>query len=169
MSILEKSRKKMFSNKNSETAIFCKILLRIWWYFSQIFVIKIEVYTGETDINLDKKVIQRWFFAISWIECILNYPFYDNFNMSPTHCENSRQIAQIDYLWYGPSKSRANICRTSMSPTEWVDLPERAAGLWLAPLVRPSTRTGREQTCSKIYISLQSNAAWNLLIFIIWR
>ena len=38
--------------------------------------------------------------------------------------------------------------RTSMSPTEWVDLPERAAGLRLAPVIRQSTRTGREQTCS---------------------
>ena len=44
---------------------------------------------------------------------------------------------------------------TSMSPTEWVDLSEWAggekwAGLRLAPLIRPSTRTGREQTCSML-------------------
>ena len=50
---------------------------------------------------LTKKVIQRWLFAISWIECILNYSIYGNFNMSPTHCENFNQIAQIDYLWFG--------------------------------------------------------------------
>ena len=73
----------------------CKISLRIRWYFS---VIDIELLLGETHINLDKKVDQHWFFAISWIECILNYPIYDNFNISPTHCENFRQITQIDYL-----------------------------------------------------------------------
>ena len=100
-SILQNSQKKMFSNENSETAIFCKISLRIRWYFFQISVIKIELSTGEKDRNIDKKVIQRWFFAISWIECILNYPIYDNFNMSPTHSENFRQIAQIDSLWCG--------------------------------------------------------------------
>ena len=94
------SQKKIFSNENSETAIFC-ISLRIQWYFSQISVIKIEIITGETDINPDKKVIQRWFFAISWKECMVNYPIYDNFNMSPTHCENFRQLAQIYHLWCG--------------------------------------------------------------------
>ena len=101
MSILQNSQKKMFSNENSETAIFCEISLRIWWYFFQISVIKIELPTGKKDINLDKKVIQHWFFAICWIERILNYPIYDNFNMSPTLCKNFRQIAQIDYLWCG--------------------------------------------------------------------
>ena len=40
--------------------------------------------------------------------------------------------------------------RTSLSLTEWVNLPERAggAGHRLALVVRPNTRTGREQTCS---------------------
>ena len=63
MSILENSHKRMSSNENSETAIFCEILLHIRWYFSQISVIKIELLTGEKVINLDKKVIQRWFFV----------------------------------------------------------------------------------------------------------
>ena len=44
----------MFSNENSETAILCKISLRIQWYFSQIPVIKIEIFTDETDINVEK-------------------------------------------------------------------------------------------------------------------
>ena len=44
--------------------------------------------------------------------------------------------------------------RTSFSPTEWVDLPEQdggeqSAGLRLAPVIQPNTRTGREQTCSR--------------------
>ena len=127
MSILQNSQKKMFSNENSETAIFCEISLRIRWYFSQISVIKIELSTGETDINLDKKVIQRWFFAISWIECMLNDPIYDNSNMSPKHCKIFRQIAQIDDLWCGYEQNEAK------------------------------------------FICSESNTAWNLLIFIVWR
>ena len=59
MSILQNSQKKRFSNENSETAIFCKILLRMRLYFSQISVIENELSTGETDISLDKKLIQR--------------------------------------------------------------------------------------------------------------
>ena len=54
MSILQNSQKKMFSNEISETAIFCEISRLIPWYFSQISVIKIELSTGEIDINLDK-------------------------------------------------------------------------------------------------------------------
>ena len=57
MSILQNSHKKMFSNENSETAIFWEISLRIRGYFSQISVIEIELSTGETGINLDKKFI----------------------------------------------------------------------------------------------------------------
>ena len=70
------------------------------------------------------------FFAISWIEGILNYPIHDDFNISPTHCEIFRQIAEIDYMYF----------------VVWV-------------------RVNRGQ----IYISLQSHAAWNLLIVIVWR
>mgnify|MGYP001802827634 CR=1 FL=1 len=54
-SILWHSQKIMLSNENSETAIFCKISLRIRWYFFQISVIKIDLSTGEKDINIDKK------------------------------------------------------------------------------------------------------------------
>ena len=54
MSIFQNSQKKMFSNENSETAIFREISLRIRWYFSQIPVIKTELSTGGKDINLDK-------------------------------------------------------------------------------------------------------------------
>ena len=44
--------------------------------------------------------------------------------------------------------------RTSFSPTEWVDLAEQdrgeqSAGLRLSPVTQPSTRNGREQTCSR--------------------
>ena len=98
MSILQNYQNKMFSNENSETAIFCKIPLRISWYFFQISVIKIELSAGETGINVDKEVIQRWFFAITWRESILNYLIYYNLNMSPIHCEYLRQIAQIYYM-----------------------------------------------------------------------
>ena len=62
ISILRNSQKKMFSNENPETAIFCKISLRIQWYFSQISVIKIELSTGKTDINLDKNSFNVDFF-----------------------------------------------------------------------------------------------------------
>ena len=41
----------------------------------------------------------------TWIFCKylkqLSYPLYDNINRSPTHCENFKQIAQIDYMWCG--------------------------------------------------------------------
>ena len=60
--------------------------------------------------SLYKKVVQRWFFAISWIGCILNYPINDNCNMSLTHCENSRQIAHT-ICGVGTSKSRSNLCK----------------------------------------------------------
>ena len=42
ISILRNSQKEMFSKKNSETAIFCEISLQIWWYFSQISVLKLN-------------------------------------------------------------------------------------------------------------------------------
>ena len=59
--------------------------------------------------------------------------------------------------------------RTSMSPTEWVDLPERAAGLWLAPVIRPSTRTGREQTCSSWHTSLSALLhGWCMVSMLNW-
>ena len=82
--------------------------------FSQISETKIELPTDETDINLDKKVIQHWFFAISWKESILNYPIHDIFNMSPTHFEKFRQIAQIDYCGVGTSKSRPNLNKSTI-------------------------------------------------------
>ena len=59
MSILQNSQKKMFSNENSETAFFWEIPLPVLWYFFQTSDIKIEFFTGETDINLDKRVIRH--------------------------------------------------------------------------------------------------------------
>ena len=91
MSILQNSQKKMFSNKKSETAIIC-----IW-----ISLIKIGFSTEQTNFIFDKNLIELSFFAISWIECIFNYPIYDNLNMSARNCENFRQIAVIQYLWSG--------------------------------------------------------------------
>ena len=42
-----------------------------------------------------KKVIQRWYFPISWIGCILNYPIYDNSNMSTTNPTNRLLVVWV--------------------------------------------------------------------------
>ena len=100
--------------------LFCKILKR---KSSQMKILKLlsfaKFHRASDDIFLkflwsklnflQKKQTSIWtkksfkvdFFAISWIECILNYPFYDSFNISPTNCEDFRLIAQIHYLWCG--------------------------------------------------------------------
>ena len=120
MSILKNSQKKMFSNENSETAIFCEISLRIQWYFSQISEIKIELSTGEKDMNLDEKVIQRWFFAIFWIEHTqlpnFNIPTtqfqYSNYPTSICHQHNlkiSDKSHKYTICGVGTSKSRSNL------------------------------------------------------------
>mgnify|MGYP001798657662 CR=1 FL=1 len=93
MSILKNSQKKMFSNENSETAIFCEVSLRIRRYFCD----QNWTFYGRKRQQSGQKSHSIWFFAISWIQCILIYPMYDNFNMSPTHSKIFRQIAQIDY------------------------------------------------------------------------
>ena len=93
MSILKNSQKKMFSNENSKTAIFCEVSLRIRRYFCD----QNWTFYGRKRQQSGQKSHSIWFFAISWIQCILIYPMYDNFNMSPTHSKIFRQIAQIDY------------------------------------------------------------------------
>ena len=63
ISILQNSQKKMVSNKQSETAIICEILLRIRWYFFRISLIKIGFSTEQTNLIFDKNVIELSFFC----------------------------------------------------------------------------------------------------------
>ena len=68
-SILQNSQNKMFSNEKSETVIFCKPLLRIW-YFSLISVIKIGFSPGKNKLPfLTKKVIIKLFVCnyLNWM------------------------------------------------------------------------------------------------------
>ena len=105
----------------------CEISLHNRWYFSLISVIKIEL--------LQKKQTSIWrknsfivFFAISWMDCILNLPY----------------LRQLQYA-------------TSTSWKFQTNHTDRQFVVWV--------RVNR----GEINISLQSNAAWKLPIFTVWR
>ena len=57
------------------------------------------IFYEENKLHFCQKVIKHWFFAISWIERISNYPIYNNLNMSPTNCESFAKISQINALF----------------------------------------------------------------------